>query len=156
MNNSGLGGEVVVDANVLIHSRGQFSFQKVLMPSSVQQEVISEMGKLKMEKLDVSVMEPSNPSLERVKEKSDDINSPTSSQDEEALALALDKQLTLVTDDKALQNLSLHFEHDFEGFNTEGIDEKRVWKRVCGNCGVDVSSLPCPRCGSQSSQRKRD
>jgi len=156
MNNSVSEEEVVVDANVLIHSRGQFSFKKVLMPLSVQEEVISDLSKLKMEKLDVKVMEPSNSSLQKVKKKSDDINSPTSSQDEEALALALDKQLTLVTDDKALQNLAFHLGHEFESFNTERVEEKRIWKIVCGNCGAEVSSLPCPRCGSQSSQRKRD
>ena len=148
--------KVVVDANVLIHSRAQFPFQKALIPSSVQKEIRSEMSQLKMQKLDVRVIEPSKSAIEKVENKSNEINSPTSVQDEDALALAIERQLTLVTDDKALQNLALHLEHNFEGFNTNRIDEKRSWKMVCDNCGNKVSSSPCSVCGSDSYLRKRD
>ena len=148
--------KVVVDANVLIHSRAQFPFQKAVMPPTVHEEIESEMSRFKMEKLDLDVIQPSESSIEKVEEKSEEICSPTSSQDESALALALDKQIPLFTDDKALQNLALHLGHSFEGFNTEEVSEKRSWKMVCDNCGREVSSLPCSHCGSSSLSRKRD
>jgi len=148
--------KVVVDANVLIHSRAQFPFQKALIPPSVQKEIRSEMSQLKMQKLDIQVIEPSKDSIEKVKNKSNEINSPTSDQDEEALALAIDRQIPLFTDDKALQNLALHLEERFESFNTEKISDTRSWKRVCSNCGRRVSSLPCSVCGSDLARRKRD
>jgi len=147
--------KAVVDANVLIHSRGQFPFKTVLMPPSVHQEVKSDMSQMKMQKLDIITMEPSGESVKKVGEKSDELCSPTSDQDEEALALAIDKQVMLVTDDKALQNLALHLEHDFDSFNTEKVSEKRRWKSLCDNCGEELSSPPCPRCGNRSLRRKR-
>jgi UPF0271 protein len=156
MEDSGPQERVVVDANVVIHSRAQFPFETVVVPSSVRGEILSEMSKLKMEKLDVKVVEPSDSVLEKVESKSVEINSPTSDQDEEALALSLDKNLVLVTDDKALQNLALHLDADFNSFNTEKVSEKREWVQVCDNCGAEVSSLPCSRCGSQKGLRKRD
>ena len=37
--------KVVVDANVLIHSRGQFPFQKAFIPPSVKEEVGEEISR---------------------------------------------------------------------------------------------------------------
>ncbi|WP_153550466.1 hypothetical protein [Candidatus Nanohalobium constans] len=153
MNASNL-KKAVVDANVLIHSRGQFSFNSALIPPSVEHEVKSNMAQMKMQKLDLTVMDPSDSSLDSVRDKSDEINSPTSEQDEEALALAIDNQVPLITDDKALQNLALHLGAEFDSFNTEKVDEKRKWKSVCGNCGAEISTPPCPRCGHRSLHRK--
>jgi UPF0271 protein len=149
------GGNAVLDANVLIHSRGQFPYEKVLIPPSVNQEIKSEISQLKMEKLDLNVERPSEEFLEEIWEKSQEIFSPTSEQDEEALALALEKEVPLVTDDKALQNLALHLGADFETFNSERISEKRAWEKVCGNCGKEVSGDGCSRCGSTSLRRAR-
>lgn len=146
----------VVDANVLIHSRGQFPVNKAVIPPSIQDEIKTDLSRMKMQKLNLKIMRPSQQALEKVKNKSDVINSPTSTQDEQALALALDRDITLITDDKALQNLALHMGIDFEGFNEQKVSEKRCWKNVCSNCGTEVSSLPCPHCGSQSLSRKRD
>jgi rRNA maturation endonuclease Nob1 len=148
--------KAVVDANVLIHSRAQFPFKEALIPPSVEKEIKSQMAEFKAQKLELEVFQPSETVLEKVVEKSGKINSPTSEQDEEALALALERDIPLVTDDKALQNLSLHLDADFQGFNTEEVSEKRRWKTVCENCGKEVSSPPCPRCGDRSLRRKRD
>lgn len=148
--------KAVVDANVLIHSRGQFPVKTALMPPSVYGEVKSEISQLKMEKLNVQPIDPSEESLDKVKVKSQEISSPTSKQDERALALAIDQNILLITDDKALQNLALYLEADFDTFNTEKVSEKRSWKMVCDNCGTEVSSLPCSRCGSRNLSRKRD
>jgi UPF0271 protein len=148
--------KAVVDANVFIHSRAQFPFAKAIVSPSVEKEIKSQTAEFKAQKLELGVFKPSEKPLSRVREKSQEINSPTSEQDEEALALALEKRLPLVTDDKALQNLALHLEVDFQGFNTEGISKKRRWKMVCKNCGSRVSTLPCSRCGGRSLRRKRD
>lgn len=149
------GGKAVLDANVLIHTRGQYPYEKVLIPPSVHQEVRSEISQLKMEKLDLKVERPSEGSLKKVKEKSQEIYSPTSDQDEEALALAVEKEIPLVTDDKALQNLVLHLGADFETFNSDKISEKREWEKKCENCGSNVSGSQCGLCGSTSLRRAR-
>ncbi|MFB6158039.1 MAG: NOB1 family endonuclease [Candidatus Nanohalobium sp.] len=147
---------VVVDANVIIHSRAQYPFRKAVIPPSVRAEIKSEIAKMKGLKLNLEVMQPSDESRKRVRKKAEEINSPTSEEDGDALALAIDRGLTLVTDDRALQNLALHMGVDFQGFNTEKVETKRRWRQVCSNCGTDVSTPPCPRCGSREMDRKRD
>lgn len=146
----------VLDANVIIHSRGQIPVEKVYITEKISEEIESNSGRMVLEKLDHIKVNPSEESLDSVHDKSREINSPTSSEDESALALALDRNLTLVTDDKALQNLALHLGADFEGFNTDEVLDKRRWVKVCDNCGNKVSSTPCSSCGSRSVTRKRD
>ncbi len=145
----------VLDANVIIHSRGQIPVGKVYITEKVFEEIKSTSGRMVLGKLEYSKVNPSERSLDRVRDKSSEIKSPTSSEDESALALALDQDLSLVTDDKALQNLALHLEADFEGFNTDEVSEKRRWRKECDNCGNEVSDARCPSCGSHSVNRKR-
>lgn len=147
--------KAVLDANIIFHSRGQIPVKTVYLTESVFDEIESRNGKMVLEKLDLKVMQPSEESKKQVMDKSDEINSPTSPEDEQSLALALDKGLTLVTDDKALQNLALHLDTEFRGFNTEEVSERRRWKKVCSNCGNNVSGLPCSSCGSNSVSKKR-
>lgn len=147
--------KAVLDANIIFHSRGQIPVETVYLTESVFDEIESKSGKMVLEKLDLNIMQPSDEAKEQVMDKSDQINSPTSPEDEYSLALALDKGLTLITDDKALQNLALHLDTEFKGFNTEEVSEKRRWKKVCSNCGSNISSLPCSSCGSSSVSRKR-
>lgn len=146
----------VLDANVIIHSRGQIPVEKVYITEKVFEEIESNSGRMVLEKLDFVKVNPSEEPLNRVRDKSREINSPTSPEDEGALALAIDQDLTLITDDKALQNLALHLGADFEGFNMDEIVEKRRWVKVCDNCGSEVSCAPCSSCGSRSVTRKRD
>jgi UPF0271 protein len=148
--------EAVVDANVLIHSRGQLSDLQVYAPSSVIEELRSTQAKMNLEKMDLKVEDPSQTSLDKVESKSREICSPTSGEDEEALALAMEKDIGVVTDDKALQNLALHMKVDYQGFNTEKVQERREWKKVCQNCGREVSGGGCSFCGASGFERKRE
>lgn len=145
----------VVDTNILIHSRGQFSVSNICIPPSIQSELRSDKSKLNHAALSIEVVEPDDRKTNQVKEASSDINSPTSDEDEAALALALDLNVPLITDDKALQNLALKLEAEFYSFNTEKVSEVRSWKLVCDNCGRDVSNSHCSYCGSDSFERKR-
>lgn len=147
--------EAVVDANVFLHGRGDFPFEKALTVQEVVDEVESFKGRNVLENLDYEVRGFSEKSLERVVEKSDEINSPTSEADEKLVALALDQDKILVTDDIALQNLALHLEVEFKAFVEDELDEKQRWEKLCGNCGKEVSTPPCPRCGSRQVRRKQ-
>jgi len=144
----------VVDTNVLIHGRGEIS-DKILIVPGVPEEVESDGAANILRNLDYEVQEPDESILEDVKEKSDEINSPTSEVDEKLLALALERSLPLLTDDKALQNLSLYTDVEIRGFLDDPVEEKFRWEERCSNCGSEVSSLPCPRCGSRQVSQKQ-
>lgn len=147
--------EAVIDTNVLIHGRGKFDFDRIYVVPGVVEEVKSEMGKNILGSIDYEVIEPAESEVERVKEKSEEINSPTSDIDERLVAVAMERGLTLVTDDKAMQNLALHLDVDFEGFHDPALEDKIEWKKLCKNCGNEVSTPPCPRCGSRQIRRKQ-
>lgn len=123
----------VVDANVIIHGRGMN--EKLVTAPEVLEELKSSEAKTSLSSFNVEVRACSEESLEKVRQKSDKINSQTSEVDEKLLALAIDLDTELITDDKGLQNLALHLDADVEGFMDPVTDKKLRWKKVCSNCG---------------------
>ncbi|MFB6241653.1 MAG: NOB1 family endonuclease [Candidatus Nanosalina sp.] len=144
----------VIDANVVIHGRERHEFQKAYTVPEVFEEMQSSEAQRRMKNLDIEIHEPEKDSLEKTQEKSREINSPTSEADEKLVALADSLSTEVVSDDRAVQNLALHLGIDFQGYMEDEIDEKREWKIVCENCGMKVSSSPCPHCGHESFLRK--
>lgn len=137
-----------VDANVFIHGRGDFDFGKINTVPEVLEEIESGEGRNVLENTDYSVEEPSPGTVEKVREISGEINSPTSEADERLVALALEKGYTVVSDDMAVQNLALHLDVEAEGFLDTAVVEKYRWEKVCDTCGADFSGSSCSRCGS--------
>ncbi|MBC5793368.1 MAG: hypothetical protein H8Z69_05035 [Nanohaloarchaea archaeon] len=146
--------KAVVDTNVIVHGRGSYAFDTALMVPEVLEEIKSSKGRNNLRNLKYEVRTPSEKILGKVRSKSDEINSPTSDEDEKLLALAVQTGHTLVTDDKPLQNLALHLEADFEGFLDLGTDEKYRWELNCSNCGRKVTGSRCSRCGSNPDRRR--
>lgn len=147
--------QAVIDTNVLVHSRGNVDFDQVYVVPEVIEEVKSARGKNILSSLEYEVLEPTEAEVKEVQELADELNSPTSDTDEKLVALAKERDMTLVTDDKAMQNLCLHLDVDFEGFHDPDLEDKYQWKKLCANCGNDLSTLPCPRCGSRQLRRKQ-
>lgn len=145
--------DAVVDTNVFLHGTGRYGFEKVYTVQEAVEELESSEGRNRLETMDYEVRSPSKQSMEKVKQKADEINAETSEVDQKLLALALDLQATLVTDDKGLQNLALHIGADFQGFLGDEVDEKFRWKIICKNCGSEVEGEKCS-CGSTRLRRK--
>jgi len=146
----------VIDANVLMHGRRNYNFRKASTVPQVIDELESSDSRLKADTLDLDVRRPSEDSMEQVEDKADEIFAKVSKADKALLALALDSGEKLITDDKDLQNLASHLDISFEAFLGSEIDEQLEWKKVCSNCGEEVSNPPCPRCGSGQVRRKLD
>jgi len=145
----------VVDANVFIHGRGSYPFSKAITVQEVVDELQSNHGKNMLRNVNCEVRRPSEESVEKVKSKSQNINSPTSKQDEILLALAMELDEVILTDDIALQNLALHLDLGFKSFLEDEIEDKFRWKKLCKNCGNEVSNDRCSSCGSTRLRRKQ-
>lgn len=145
----------VVDTNAILHGRGELDFDRIFLTPEVVEEVESSHGRNVVRNLDYTVFQPSEKYVQKVNDKAEELNSPTSEVDENLLALALEKQDFVVTDDKALQNLALHLEVEVKGFHDQVLQEKFKWVKECSNCGEKVSNPPCPRCGSPQVRRKQ-
>jgi len=146
----------VIDANVIIHGRADKKFSEAYTVPEVLEEMKSRGAGMKADLLDLQVSQPDPKMLKEVHDKAEEIDAATSETDEKLLALALTLGRELVTDDKDLQNLGLHLDADIEGFMEDKIEKKLEWKNVCSNCGHEVSTPPCPRCGGQQVRRKLD
>ncbi|MFB6208641.1 MAG: NOB1 family endonuclease [Candidatus Nanohaloarchaea archaeon] len=141
--------KAAVDANVFIHGRGNFDFKVFTVPDVIE-ELRSENSRNVLESTGYRIEEPGQESIERVEDMAKEINSPTSPEDENLVALALEKDYTLVSDDKAVQNLGLHLGVDVRGFLENSVREKIEWKPECKNCGKKFSKSSCSGCGSSS------
>lgn len=137
----------VVDANVFMRGRKR-PFDSAYTVPEVMKELKSDEARFNFDLEEISVLEPEEEYVKQVGRKSDDINSPTSDTDEELLALALQLDEKLITDDKALQNLALHLDVGFDSFIQDRIKEKRRWKKRCSNCGAEFEEGKCSVCGS--------
>lgn len=146
--------KAVLDTNVFLRGSSTPSYEQKFTVPEVEEEVKSSMSQRRFEASDVLIEEASEQSQRKVSEKSKDINAATSDTDEKLLALALEKEAVLITDDKDLQNLALHLGVDFDSYIGDKIDRKLEWVEVCHNCGSEVEKDSCPRCGSSDTVRK--
>lgn len=147
--------DAVVDANVFIHGRGSYPFEKAITTQEVVEELESDHGKNMLRSVKYEIREPSDEVFEKIKEKSKNIGSPTSDTDEKLLALSIQLDKKLLTDDIALQNLALHLKADFQSFLEDEVEDKFKWKKICKNCGNSVSGERCSSCGSTRLRRKQ-
>lgn len=127
----------VLDAGALINSNF-FGFTNAIIPSSVADEVKSRADVLQtlLESGIVEIKTPSAESRKRVEtvaRRMGEINA-LSKADIEVLALALEENAILITDDFHIQNVAGELGIPYEAV-TEKIREKRRWKLRCINCG---------------------
>ena len=110
--------------------------------------------------ISIEIKEPSSESGKVVKEaaeKTGDIGR-VSSTDIDILALALDINGIILTDDYSVQNLAKHLGIDYKSSVERGIKKEFKWHWRCRGCGryFDVEKVDCPICGSDlRSVRKR-
>ena len=120
-----------------------------------------------LEGADLQWSTPSNNSLElasKVATESGDLAG-LSSVDLEILALALELEAILVTDDYRLQNCCLVAGIEHQPVLTDGISERWLWQLVCPGCGAtsDEQNISkkrgeygnCGDCGSPYNIRKK-
>lgn len=146
----------VIDANVLIHGRRNYSFDRAITAPEVMEELESEDSKLTAQTLDLQVRKPTQESLDIVEEKVKEIFAKVSEADKSLVALALEQETTLITDDKDLQNLASHLNVEFEAYMGDKIEKELKWKKTCSNCGREISEAPCSHCGSTQTRRRLD
>ncbi|AEH07455.1 type II toxin-antitoxin system VapC family toxin [Methanothermococcus okinawensis] len=108
-------------------------------------ELAIEYGKLK-------VREPQTKTVEKVKKMSIVTGDTLSKNDIDILALAVDLNGILYTDDYGLQNVAERLNVNVKCIVSEGIKERFVWKLVCKGCkkmyNIDYFDDVCEICGS--------
>lgn len=134
-------GVKAVDTNVIIHGRG-LDGELITIPEVIE-ELKSSEASTSIHSFQVETFSPSDEAFKEVNEKAEKINSQASEVDQRLLALAMDKDVELVTDDKELQNLGLHLDVDVSGFLDPVTDKKMSWKLECPSCGKSPERCSC-------------
>ena len=144
----------VLDSSAII-SGVKIPPEEVVIPSSVE-------GEVKDKPVDFLLYRIVNPERRYVKrvisiaKKTGDYGV-LSSTDIDVLALALQENAIIITDDYAIQNVASHLRIEFETAEMRGIREKRRWIWRCESCGRYYSKKypVCPICGGRLRRVKR-
>lgn len=137
----------VIDANVLIRGGTNLPDGRYITCPKVYEELKSVKASSSFEAYDLSVESPDKEFFDEVLELVERINAETSEADIELVALGLEMDGVVLSDDMGVQNLCLHLDIDFDSFLGETVDEKRVWKYLCESCGREVDGDKCGFCG---------
>lgn len=125
----------ILDASALINANSIQIEGEIYTTPSVMEELkelkaqsLAEIASLKG---GLQVLRPKEESLEEVKGKAEDIGSTEhlSETDLDVVALALELNGTILTDDYTLQNLAAHLDIEYEGISRGEIKRKRTFKK---------------------------
>jgi endoribonuclease Nob1 len=100
----------------------------------------------------VRIVQPDPAEIEALKARSRETGDITrlSPTDMELVALAINLQAELWTDDYSMQNMAKHLNVPYRAVGTKGITRVVKWKHRCIGCGktFDKEMPDCPICGS--------
>lgn len=153
-------GQLVADASALIGGFPYSGIRTLFISPLVEAELQGLEGVDLLKAANLEVREPTSSSVEKVedaaRETGDDAR--VSEADIEVLALALELDLPILTDDYSIQNLAHHLGMAYIPVGEKGITRKIEWTYRCKGCGkyFDERVETCPVCGSDvRSARKR-
>jgi len=146
---------IIADSSVFIC--GKTLAGEVVTVPGVEQELKDIRSRMRFQIAEVRIERPSKEALDRAERAAQETGdlSTLSSVDLELLAVALDLEVPLATDDYALQNVAIHL-----GLRVEPVAQpliKKVIKRSkkCVGCGRSFQGEECPVCGTPARRIRR-
>lgn len=139
----------VLDSSALIEGFVPPGDAEIYVPPGVEEEVHRRNANFSL----IKVVSPSRYNTKLVvkgAKETGDFHS-LSNVDMEILALALQLNAIIITDDYAIQNVAAHLGLEFQSLHQEGIKELRRWKWRCTSCGRYFNKYypECPVCGGK-------
>ena len=139
--------KVVADTNFFIHYSNFSKFERVYTIDEVIREVKDWFSKVKLSSLNVVIKDPEKEFLKIVEEKTKELGENLSKTDKKVVALALNLNLPLITDDKAMQNVAKQLGIKVVPMRYS-LKKQRKIVYICPNCKKIFNSQGiCPDCG---------
>lgn len=141
----------VLDASAILSGKDLTAMKAYTTPSVLEEVRIGRRSRLLgyMVEANLQVLSPSGQAVEEVRKKMVEINEELSDVDLEVLALTLELDATLLTDDYSMQNLASALSIPFSSVTQKGIRTERKYGYRCSGCGRFLDSGGrCPFCGS--------
>jgi UPF0271 protein len=146
----------VLDSSAIIHSDNDFSEGGFVTTNSVLSELISDTVKLVLEQAlrvgFISVRDPKGEYIEEVKKAAKETGdiAALSVADLEILALTLETNGEMWSDDYAAQNVAKKMGLKYKPTAKEGIKNELIWTKVCPSCNkkYNLEKNVCDVCGA--------
>ncbi len=149
----------LLDTSVINRSDLNYSDGGYVTTNKVLSELRDETAKSVLESAIagglIKVEGPGSGYIKKVREKAGETGDlqRLSDTDLELIALALEKNYLLLSDDYSIQNMCKHLDIEYGGGVQEGIKRKLKWFMVCEGCGrkkpYDPDIKECSVCGSR-------
>jgi UPF0271 protein len=128
--------KVVLDTSAIIYLNDFRKFDEILTVQEVVEEVKDKVSSMKLSGLRFKVIEPSKTSINEIKKiakETGDLEK-LSNTDIKVLALAKEKNCTVISDDRNVQNIAEKLNIKYVSIYNEKITKLIVWKKFCRNC----------------------
>jgi UPF0271 protein len=144
--------KVVLDTSAIIYLNDFRKFDEILIVQEVIEEVKDKISSMKLSGLKFKIVEPYKTSIEEIKKVAKvtgDLEK-LSATDIKVLALAKEKNSTIISDDRCVQNIAEKLNIKYISIFNKKITNLITWKKYCRSCrkiydGKDV----CPVCGNK-------
>jgi len=143
--------KVVLDTSAIIYLNDFRRFSEMFTVENVIREVKDNISSLKLSSLKLEIVEPGEKFLseiEKVARETGDWEE-LSETDKKILAVALEKKLTIVSDDRDIQNVAEKLKLKYVSIFSGKIKDLVVWKKYCRNCKKYFDGEICPVCGEK-------
>lgn len=149
-------GGLVLDASAILHSNLDFSGGGYLMPGSILNEIHDETARIAVNSAIIAgkirIKNPQKSFVRGVMEKAEETGDLENLSDEDidVIALAIENNSSIITDDYSIQNVAKELGLKFEAIAQRGIKKRILWRKVCEGCGREypMNLKICDVCGS--------
>jgi UPF0271 protein len=143
--------KIVLDTSGLIYLNDFRNFEEIFTVPEVLEEVKDKITSLKLSSLKIKVVKPSEEvkkEIEKVAKETGDLEK-LSKTDVEVLALAKEKKLTIISDDRNVQNVAERLGIKYISIFSRKISKLIIWGKYCKSCKKFFEGFYCPVCGEK-------
>ena len=143
--------KVVLDTSAIIYLNDFRKFDEMFTVEDVVKEVKDKISSLKLSSLKLEIVEPEEKFLDEIEKAARETGDleELSETDKKVLAVALEKKLTIVSDDRDIQNVAEKLKLKYISVFSGKIEKLIIWKKYCRNCEKFSDGEICPVCGGK-------
>lgn len=150
--------DTLYDTSGILHSIN-LDFHGFITPRVVMEikdEILSQIVRKKLRNGELKILNPSSEYIKKVEELNEKFSNNLSETDIEVIAVALEFNLKIITNDFAIQNISKILKVHYESVCEEEIKEIFAYEYVCVGCGIKYKKQEkfCKICGAEIAKIK--
>jgi UPF0271 protein len=143
---------VILDTSAIIYLNDFRKFDKIFTVDEVIKEVRDKISSMKLSGLNLNIAEPGKEFMKKVEDVARELGDleKLSETDKKILALGLEKNCMIVSDDRNIQNVAEKIGIKYISVFSKKITKLITWKYFCSNCKKFFENVKeCPVCGER-------